>query len=40
MMHQGMDGKHLFDVTVKTNDATQREKHLYIASNWVPPGTE
>lgn len=38
MMHQGMDGKHLFDVTVKTNDPQQREKHLSIASNWVPPG--
>ncbi len=37
-MHQGMDGKHLFDLTVKTNDPQQREKHLFIASNWVPPG--
>jgi hypothetical protein len=39
MMHAGMDGKHLFEVTVKSNDPQQREKKLYIASNWVPPGS-
>ncbi len=39
-MHKGMDGKHLFDVTLKTNDPAQREKHLYIASDWGPPGTQ
>ena len=38
-MHAGMDGKHLFEVTVKSNDPQQREKKLYIASNWVPPGS-
>lgn len=38
-MHAGMDGKHLFDVTLKTNDQQVREKHLFIASDWVPPGT-
>jgi hypothetical protein len=39
-MHAGMDGKHLFDIKLKTNDPGQAEKHLYVASNWVRPGTE
>jgi hypothetical protein len=38
-MHAGMDGPHLFELVVKTNDPQQREKKLYVASNWVPPGT-
>jgi hypothetical protein len=38
MMHAGMDGKHLFDLTLRTNDPSAREKHLFIASDWVPPG--
>ncbi len=37
-MHQGMEGPHLFDVTVKTNDPTQLAKHLYIASDWEAGG--
>ena len=36
MMHEGMDGKHLFRVHVKTNDPTQRERTLDVISNWVP----
>ena len=36
MMHEGMDGKHLFRVHVKTNDPTQQERTLDVASNWVP----
>jgi hypothetical protein len=37
MMHEGMGGKHLFEVTLRTNDPNQLVKKLYIASNWVPP---
>ncbi len=37
MMHEGMGGPHLFDVTVKTNDPNALAKHLEIASDWVPP---
>jgi hypothetical protein len=33
-MHAGMGGQHLFDLTVKSNDPAQPEKHLYIASFW------
>lgn len=39
-MHAGMDGKHLFDVTLLTNDPNQLQKHFYIASDWVAPGTQ
>ena len=39
-MHAGMDGKHLFLLTVKTNDTANLSKALYVASNWVPPGTQ
>ena len=35
MMHGSMGGKHLFRVHLKTNDPTQREKTLDVASNWV-----
>jgi len=34
-MHEGMDGKHLFEILLKTNDPTQPLKKLYVASNWV-----
>jgi hypothetical protein len=33
-MHQGMEGKHLFEIPLKTNDPTQNSKNLRIASNW------
>lgn len=33
-MHEGMGGKHLFEIAVKTNDPTQTTKKLLIASNW------
>jgi hypothetical protein len=35
-MHTGMEGKHLFEVTLLTNDPTQSTKKVYIASNWIP----
>jgi hypothetical protein len=40
MMHEGMAGKHLFLVTVKTNDPDNVSKALYVASNWVPLGNQ
>lgn len=36
MMHDGMDGKHLFRVHVPTNDPVQPEKLLLVYSNWGP----
>ncbi|MBI5029290.1 MAG: hypothetical protein HZB51_02095 [Chloroflexi bacterium] len=36
VMHEGMDGKHLFEIPVKTSDPTQPVKKLQIASNWIP----
>ena len=39
-MHEGMGGAHLFDLTVRTNDPSQPEKHLLIASFWIAPGTQ
>ena len=39
-MHEGMAGKHLFLVTVKTNDPDNFSKALYVASNWVSPGSQ
>ena len=36
VMHAGMDGPHLFEIALKTNDATQPLKKLLVASNWVP----
>lgn len=33
-MHEGMDGPHLFEVTLRTNDPSQQVKQLYIASDW------
>ncbi len=38
-MHKGMEGKHLFDVKLVTNDPAQLEKHLYIGSDWEAPGS-
>lgn len=35
-MHEGMGGKHLFRVHVRTNDPTTPDTLLYAASNWVP----
>ncbi len=35
-MHEGMGGKHLFEIPLKTNDSTQPTKNLLVASNWVP----
>ncbi len=35
-MHEGMDGKHLFQIALKTNDPTHAAENLTIASNWVP----
>jgi hypothetical protein len=36
VMHEGMDGKHLFEIPLQTNDPTQPLKKLQAASNWVP----
>ncbi|HEY3289823.1 MAG TPA: hypothetical protein VGK87_06825 [Anaerolineae bacterium] len=36
MMHEGMSGKHLFRVHIKTNDASQPDHTLDVASNWIP----
>jgi hypothetical protein len=36
MMHEGMGGKHLFEIALKTNDPTQQAKTLKILSNWIP----
>ena len=36
MMHEGMGGKHLFEIPIKTNDPTQQAKALQIKSNWIP----
>jgi hypothetical protein len=36
VMHPGMEGKHLFEIPLKTNDPTQNSKNLRIASNWGP----
>ncbi len=33
-MHEGMDGKHLFEIPVTTNDPTQPVKKLQVASDW------
>jgi Protein of unknown function (DUF1573) len=35
MMHEGMGGKHLFRVHVKTNDPSQPDRTLEVLSNWV-----
>ncbi len=36
MMHEGMGGRHLFRVHVKTNDPSRPDYMLEVASNWVP----
>ncbi len=36
MMHGDMGGQHLFRLHVQSNDPTQREETLDVASNWVP----
>lgn len=33
-MHEGMAGKHLFEVPVFTNDPKEPELKLQVASNW------
>jgi hypothetical protein len=35
MMHEGMGGRHLFQIPVQTNDPRQLEVNLQVASNWV-----
>jgi hypothetical protein len=34
-MHEGMGGKHLYRVYLKTNDPAQPERTLDVASNWI-----
>ena len=33
-MHPGMEGKHLFEIPLRTNDPDAKEKDLKIASVW------
>ncbi|MBI2908523.1 MAG: hypothetical protein HYX92_12835 [Chloroflexi bacterium] len=33
-MHEGMEGPHLFEITVKTNDPANAEKKLLVRANW------
>ena len=35
-MHEGMGGKHVFDIPLKTNDPTQSAKTLRVVSIWAP----
>jgi len=35
-MHEGMGGRHLFEIAMKTNDLTQPAKKLLIESDWQP----
>ncbi len=35
-MHEGMEGPHRFDVSLRTNDPTQPEVTLIARSNWGP----
>lgn len=35
MMHQGMGGKHRFNINLKTNDPNEPNKQLVVLSNWI-----
>lgn len=35
-MHEGMGGKHVFEIDVTTNDPTQERKKLLVNSDWAP----
>ena len=35
MMHEGMGGKHRFNIDVQTNDPAQPMKQLVVFSNWI-----
>ncbi len=36
MMHEGMGGKHLFEIILQTNDKSNPTQKLTIKSDWVP----
>lgn len=36
MMHEGMEGRHQFNVHLRTNDPLEPEKLLVAKSNWGP----
>ena len=36
MMHAGMDGKHNFEVHLKSSDPDHPEQVMNVLSNWVP----
>ncbi|MBI4790763.1 MAG: hypothetical protein HY782_27355 [Chloroflexi bacterium] len=36
VMHEGMGGRHIFDIPLQTNDATQKAKTLRVVSIWGP----
>lgn len=33
-MHEGMDGPHLFEVTIETDSTTRPVQKLYLRANW------
>ena len=35
VMHEGMDGQHVFEVTVETDSSVKPVYHLYLRANWV-----
>jgi hypothetical protein len=35
-MHEGMEGPHLFEVTVKSNDPSEPVRKLYVRGNFGP----
>lgn len=37
-MHEGMDGPHLFEIPLTTNDPAQPLKKLLVATDWQPGG--
>jgi len=34
LMHDGMDGQHLFEVTIKTDSPVKPVYKLYLRANW------
>jgi hypothetical protein len=36
MMHEGMDGPHLFEMTVSSNDASEPLQKLYVRADFGP----
>jgi len=34
LMHEGMDGPHLFEITIETNSPVKPVQKLYLRANW------